>query len=509
MLRTILVLAMVGLCGADYDIQCDASQHLVVDCRQPCPPEKTCQNKDDPIPPCVPPMGPCKKQCVCEDGYAKNQWGGYCITYAQCDKCPGNNQYFACDGPYSQNCTGSCHCTDGYARDANGTCVSTAPPPVDNHPPPPPLITPSPPVTAPTKGPIGPKLACDNATRHETLACRFGCPPEPSCLNRHRPPPSCAPPAPWLKCTDQCVCAKGYVRNKPSGVCVTEKQCDKCPGENEYFQCDGDNEPNCDGHCNCLSNHVRDKDGKCVYVDPTSTPKVDPPPVTTTEKPPCTKPLSCDNATRHEVPSCVYICPREPTCESRNWPHTTCPPPTLDQCLEKCVCDAGYIRNKLNGQCISTEQCDLCSGDNEYFECDGEYAEDCDGHCYCSFGYARDKDGNCVYVYPASPPKLPDPPKAETKDKCPGRNGNICVSTTLTPPPRIYKPPPPYRSRRHYPIQPVEKVQAVQKGSTSAKGSTGAKGSTSAKGSTGAKGSTSAKGSSSPTGSIGAACSTG
>ncbi|XP_061723415.1 zonadhesin-like isoform X2 [Cydia pomonella] len=331
------------------------------------------------------------------------------------DKCP-NNQYFTCIGPYSANCTGSCHCTDGYGRDANGTCVSTAPPPIDNHPSPPPPITPSP-VTTPTEAPPGPKLKCENATRHEILACRFGCPPERSCQNRHWPPPSCAPPAPWLKCTNKCICDNGYVRNEPSGICVTEEQCDKCPGENEYFQCDGENEADCEGHCYCLSNYVRDMDGKCVYVDPASPPKIlGPPLATTTENPQCPK-LTCDNATRHETLACVHGCPPERSCQNRFWPPLPCAPPGPEIiCTDKCICDEGYVRNEPSGVCVTEEQCDKCPGENEYFQCDGENEANCEGHCYCLSNRVRDIDGKCVYVDPASPPKILDPPSVTTTE---------------------------------------------------------------------------------------------
>ncbi|XP_048001610.1 zonadhesin-like [Leguminivora glycinivorella] len=427
MIRVLLVLGLASLCTS-YSIVCDPSKPLVVQCRHPCPPERTCQNRNGPEPPCVPPTEPCKETCVCEDGYARNKYGGYCVTFEQCDKCPGNNLYFACDGPYSQNCTGSCYCTDGYECNANGTCVSTDSPTSVNQPPP------LQPQTPPTPN----KLTCDSETRHEVLGCRFGCPPERTCQNRNGPFPSCAPPPPWLKCTDQCVCADGYIKNG-NGDCIPEELCDKCTGQNEYFQCDGVNEPDCEGHCYCFSNHVRDINDKCVYVDPAAPPKIFDPPIETTERPTCPKPEECDTASRHEISACVYGCPPEKSCQNRFWPPPPCAPPGPEiHCTNKCICDDGFFRNEPTGDCVTEEQCDLCPGENEYFKCDGVNEPDCYGHCYCLPNHVRDKDCKCVYVDPAAPPKVVDPPK-EPELHCNSANHEVPGCVYPCPPERTCK----------------------------------------------------------------------
>ncbi|XP_073963571.1 uncharacterized protein [Choristoneura fumiferana] len=159
-----IFVVMFGACSvsaSDTDLKC-TNPHEVPDCLFACPPQRTCRNYKYALP-CIPPSEPCKPQCVCEDGYARNL-DGICITIAQCEQCYGYTQHFTCNGPYDEHCQGSCVCDDGYVRDANNTCVSTSPPPVIASPPPPPTGPANPP-TRPVNPPTssGPELYCPGA----------------------------------------------------------------------------------------------------------------------------------------------------------------------------------------------------------------------------------------------------------------------------------------------------------------------------------------------------------
>ncbi|XP_041976026.1 inducible metalloproteinase inhibitor protein-like [Aricia agestis] len=116
---------------------------------------------------------------------------------------------------------------------------------------------------------------------------------------------------------------------------------------------------------------------------------------------------------RHEVEKCVNECPPERTCKNKDVKFSC---HNIDkECEPKCVCEDGYFRNPL-GDCISTENCERCSGEHEYYSCGG-FCDNvcsnlreqnkthcpvvnivCNQKCYCEDGYARDERNRCIPI---------------------------------------------------------------------------------------------------------------
>ncbi|XP_075970276.1 serine protease inhibitor swm-1-like isoform X2 [Anticarsia gemmatalis] len=117
-------------------------------------------------------------------------------------------------------------------------------------------------------------------------------------------------------------------------------------------------------------------------------------------------------STNEEV-KCVNSCPPEKTCRNRDIQFSCIA--VYTPCITKCVCKEGHYRNFL-GTCITGEECDKCSKQNEFFSCGSACDNECstigkqnrtscpiknivcNKQCYCDDGYARDSQGNCVPV---------------------------------------------------------------------------------------------------------------
>lgn len=96
-------------------------------------------------------------------------------------------------------------------------------------------------------------------------------------------------------CVPRCFCKKGYIRDEKTGDCVSDTQCNK----NEY------------PHPKCKKHEILDW--------------------------------------------CTSRCAVVPTCQNpKPEPHTG--PCTLE-CVPRCLCKKGFIRNHLTGKCIRRYQC--------------------------------------------------------------------------------------------------------------------------------------------------------
>ncbi|PZC75809.1 hypothetical protein B5X24_HaOG205629 [Helicoverpa armigera] len=124
----ILLSCCVVLC-AGYNEGCGPNEELR--CVQPCPPEKTCRNRDIQYY-CILSIQPCTYKCVCKAGYIRNA-AGECVTVDKCEKLCKKNEIFTdckrscppdtclslvarfkCDP--NERCSEGCVCRPGYLR---------------------------------------------------------------------------------------------------------------------------------------------------------------------------------------------------------------------------------------------------------------------------------------------------------------------------------------------------------------------------------------------------------
>ncbi|XP_075970264.1 inducible metalloproteinase inhibitor protein-like isoform X1 [Anticarsia gemmatalis] len=211
MLKTFFVLfsfCVVYCVGNDaVPLRCGANQE--VRCVPTCPPERTCRNRGIQFS-CLQTCERCQHKCVCKEGFYRNFLGD-CITNEQCDLCPGNNEFYACDSAcdnecstwHKQNrtncpiinidCNRGCYCDDGYARDSKRNCV-----PVEKCP-----------ATPICKGP-----------NEEYTSCRRTCPPETCISVISRYDCRTAPP-----CRPGCACKPGFLRQSANSHCIPACEC--------------------------------------------------------------------------------------------------------------------------------------------------------------------------------------------------------------------------------------------------------------------------------------------
>ncbi|PZC75812.1 hypothetical protein B5X24_HaOG205632 [Helicoverpa armigera] len=126
---------------------------------------------------------------------------------------------------------------------------------------------------------------------------------------------------------------------------------------------------------------------------------------------------------KNEELGCVHSCPPQKSCSDRDI-EIACPD-EYTECEDTCVCKPGFIRND-NNDCITEDQCDKCTKENEFYDC-GELCDNvcatlsernrthcdlwisrCVRQCYCKDGYARDENRNCIPI-----DKCPETPKYE------------------------------------------------------------------------------------------------
>ncbi|XP_063890554.1 uncharacterized protein LOC110378307 [Helicoverpa armigera] len=126
----------------------DCGSNEVFQCVQPCPPEKSCNNRDIGIS-CTQEIRPCVFTCVCKPGLIRND-KNECVTEDQCENCTRENEEYDCGelcdnvcatlsernrthcDLWNHRCVRKCFCKDGFARDDKWQCV-----PIDECPEPP------------------------------------------------------------------------------------------------------------------------------------------------------------------------------------------------------------------------------------------------------------------------------------------------------------------------------------------------------------------------------------
>ncbi|XP_050557377.1 zonadhesin-like isoform X1 [Spodoptera frugiperda] len=191
----------------------------------------------------------CNDACYCNDGYARNA-NGTCIPIAQCPinsrttissragtqnsvtttqrpliQCTRPNEHYECGSACQTTCANlgttcpivnircndACYCNDGYARDANGTCIPIAQCPINSRT-----------TTASRSGTQNsvtttqrPLIQCTRPNEH--YECGSAC--QTTCANLGT---TC--PIVNIRCNDACYCNDGYARNA-NGTCIPISQC--------------------------------------------------------------------------------------------------------------------------------------------------------------------------------------------------------------------------------------------------------------------------------------------
>nr|XP_049703200.1 zonadhesin isoform X3 [Helicoverpa armigera] len=427
--------------GAQLNNDCGPNE--VFDCVYPCPPLKTCADREEYA--CLGVEMSCAFQCVCKPGFYLNKPGGECVTEKQCNKCPGEHEHYACGGPcddvcstlHVQNkttcafteCQPSCYCDDGYARNDSGICI--------------PIEECAATVAQDTEylfSGIGLPISQEEGNDcgpNEVYDCVYPCPPLKTCADREEY--ACLEEI--MSCEFQCVCKPGFYLNKPGGVCVTEKQCNKCPGEHEHYACGGPCDDvcstlhvqnkttcaftECQPSCYCDDGYARNDSGICIPIEECRTvfSKLDGGPhlastltvVQDFEELPHNMdikiPQENNGCGQNEVFDCVYSCSSQKTCGDRE--ETYCPDVVMG-CDFQCVCKPGYYLNKPGGVCVTEEQCNKCPGEHEHYACGGPCDDvcstlhvqnkttcaftECQPSCYCDDGYARNDSGICIPI---------------------------------------------------------------------------------------------------------------
>ncbi|PZC75808.1 hypothetical protein B5X24_HaOG205628 [Helicoverpa armigera] len=189
----------------------DCGPNEVFDCVYPCPPLKTCADREEYACPDVDMS--CAFQCVCKPGFYLNKPGGECVTEKQCNKCPGEHEHYACGGPCDDVCS-TLHVQNKttYINMRSLVVVFVC------------CVA----ATAARNikelfGILGGAQLNTDCGPNEEFDCVYPCPPLKTCADRE----DYACPAVVMPCAFQCVCKPGFYLNKPGGECVTEKQCSK------------------------------------------------------------------------------------------------------------------------------------------------------------------------------------------------------------------------------------------------------------------------------------------
>ncbi|XP_075970402.1 uncharacterized protein LOC142972888 isoform X3 [Anticarsia gemmatalis] len=323
--------------------QCTKANEYYDECAQTCPPQ-TCESigktYNCPIQPLV-----CRGACRCIEGYYRNQTGD-CIPQKDCPPSCGMNeeyntcanggcrrwncsQYILCIDPLE--CKGGCICIEGYSRTKNGTCIPENQCPGQ--------------CTQPYEyydecPPTCPPQTCDSIIGKKI----YNCPIQPAV------------------CKGACRCEKGYYRNK-IGNCISEEDCKKCTGPNEFFSCGGacdnvcatlnkQNQTNCpiinikcNPMCYCEEGYARDSNNICIPIDQ------------------CPPPQCKDDERYEECPDnlCTPL-----KCSELGYP-VDCPALSGDSDPDcpgepACICDNDQVRDD-DGNCIPKDQCPSCGGD--------------------------------------------------------------------------------------------------------------------------------------------------
>lgn len=201
-------------------------------------------------------------------------------------------------------CLDGCYCNDGYVRDVKGgNCVR-----LDE------CKAPNPP---------NPPKKCSDP--NESYICKCA---DSVC---DQPDINC------IRCTEDCYCNDGYVRDVEGGTCIKANACPKpsCSNAHEVYDCACSdkvcNQPDkiciqCLNGCYCETGYVRDVEGgTCIKENA------------------CPKP-NCPGINENFQCKCAdKIC---------NEPIKIC-----KRCLDGCYCDDGYSRDVDGGVCILDSLC--------------------------------------------------------------------------------------------------------------------------------------------------------
>nr|QZP43462.1 zonadhesin-like protein 1 [Pseudoips prasinana] len=245
-----------------------------------------------------------------------------------CNKrdCSEVDQPKICRDPIT--CIGGCVCQDGYLRADNGSCIP---------------------------GDQCPESECPNQNEHYD-PCPYEC--SPGTCDTIGKSYSC--PA-QIKCNPACVCDRDYYKNS-IGECISEEDCLKCTGPNEYFSCGGAcdnvcatlNEQNqtncpivnivCNPMCYCIDGYARDDNNNCVPINE------------------CPPPTCSENERLEQCPAA--LCTPQ-SCSQLGFP-VPCNPITSDNSScpgpPACVCDNDLVRDDY-GNCVPKQECPSCGGD--------------------------------------------------------------------------------------------------------------------------------------------------
>lgn len=188
------------------------------------------------------------------------------------------------------------------------------------------------------------------------MRCITQCTRIPTCENKNPKVFKCSP---QKKCRPKCVCKKGYLWSEKWKKCVPPSKCEpdhKCK-LNEVFK-------------PCIS--------PCAKIATCQNRKPSPPPEVCTavckpkcvckpnyiwdeKKKKCVLPSECEADHKKCKPNeefnpCTSACAKIPTCRN---PHPGCDltKKCTKQCVPRCLCKKGLIRNDLNGKCVRRHQC--------------------------------------------------------------------------------------------------------------------------------------------------------
>ncbi|CAH0699819.1 unnamed protein product [Spodoptera exigua] len=217
----------------------------------------------------------------------------------------------------SDECIGACVCQEGYLRNSDGVCL--------------------------------PEDQCPNKCTmpHEVyVKCKITCPPQ-TCESLTRAYPCPNPPEGEEHCTPGCQCEDGYYRNA-IGECISEEDCLKCTGPNEYFSCgtcdnvcstlSQQNQTNCPikykkciPQCYCLQDYARDDNGICIPINQCN--------------------VSC-KGDPNAIPGCGNYCGRR--CSDYKKGDLKC---AIGCYLGGCACKENYVYDDNKKKCVLPENC--------------------------------------------------------------------------------------------------------------------------------------------------------
>ena len=407
-------------------------------CASPC--EETCQTAAPDA--CI---ESCEARCECNEGLIRDEATNKCVPRKQCSTCPPTKVWTKCDDcsqkcgepkvcvdlEQGAECPGGCACPENTVWDDNKLecisfeeCHNCADDMTWN-----PSATGcvqtcqdmSPDDSACPKDPV-PRCECSDRCMvineidgkctnvKQCPQCPAnevwnGCAPMESCEETCQ---SEAGPCPKDNkiCVPRCQCAPGFIRDEISDTCIQRDQCPvTCPANQEWVEC-----PTCSHtcgeaqicaqflcpigvKCDCpFEARCKCKDGFQQHPDDPDR---------------CIPDSHCGICTKpNEVwKFCGTAC--ETTCQNRLETDTMC---TME-CVSKCFCDTGFIRDAETGMCVRESQCPPveCTDENEEWKsCSRKCEPSCDTptpsctkecqppSCQCKDGHLRDSSNKCI-----------------------------------------------------------------------------------------------------------------